>query len=750
MFSKVIFRNLITLLFFLNIPNSVRSQTKALEISRSGEGVIEVSIHLNDDSYAILYRDDLLTGSGRPISFTSGKNGISILKDQLANSKNGFLRVKTFKKSTSQDSDRDGISDLIEMNSLGLMNPINPAPSINSSHGKLYVSNKEAFDGLSHRDNFPGSKDILEVKFVIYDIHTNSPKLYFINSKRFEYHFTFSRDAVGRYSDNSDFNNHTYFTNSRRKNVAGSIVYHPNYVSGNEEQGIYTIEFWPSDPVAFNFIEPTFEMIVSSMPFLNGRVAYHPSSETQRTLYSDEIENFKNSHVKIIETNKLLGDIVYNGLNTGESFGRLKLISGAQSISSRDIVILENLPNDLSHVAGIITEQNQTPLSHINLKAKQNGTPNAFLKNASSNPRIASLIGQNVYLKIGPDQLEIRRASQTELDEFFEKARPEKTSFPKRNLEYKEIRNLSNLSYPMSNGYGSKSANLAELRTIIPSVSPEGLAIPFYYYHEFMNHNGFYSEVEQMINSDSFKSFPSVRDRRLKEFRKRIKNTGILPGWMLDELRLMQESFAEGTPLRARSSTNNEDLEGFNGAGLYESYTHYPDEGHFAKTAKQIWAGLWTYRAFEERDFWKIDHLTASMGILVHPSFQDESANGVGVTKNIYIPGPGWSGHYVNVQKGENLVTNPEPGSVAEEYIIANLGFGSNYEIQYIRSSNQIDSGQRILTRREALKLKDYMDIIHSHFKNLYRGNSNFAMEIEFKLLENGKFIIKQARPWVE
>ena len=61
-----------------------------------------------------------------------------------------------------------------------------------------------------------------------------------------------------------------------------------------------------------------------------------------------------------------------------------------------------------------------------------------------------------------------------------------------------------------------------------------------------------------------------------------------------------------------------------------------------------------------------------------------------------------------------------------------------------------IDSDQRILNRKEALKLKGYMNIIHSHFKNIYRGNSNFAMEIEFKLLENGKFIIKQSRPWVE
>ena len=177
-----------------------------------------------------------------------------------------------------------------------------------------------------------------------------------------------------------------------------------------------------------------------------------------------------------------------------------------------------------------------------------------------------------------------------------------------------------------------------------------------------MLHNGFYSEATQMINDELFQKFPSVREKRLKEFRKRIKDIGILPGWMLEKLRAMQDSFENGITLRARSSTNNEDLQGFNGAGLYESYSHYPDEGHFSKTAKQVWAGLWTYRAFEEREFWKIDHLTASMGILVHPNYKDELANGVGVTKNIYIPGPGWDGHYINVQKGDNLITNPSLG----------------------------------------------------------------------------------------
>lgn len=750
MFFKRIDKIIVTLFSILTLLVTAKSQTQISKVSKTANGLINLHFFLPDELYGVLYRSNSLEETGDPISMINGNNSGVKLSDEIGNLEKGFLRIKTYRKSDSLDIDNDGIPDTTELDALGRMNPLNPAPPISLSSGSQYVPNKEAFNTLSHRDNFPGSKDISEVKFLIFDVHTNSKKLYLINSKRYEYHFTFSRDAVGRYNDNTTFNNHSYFTNTRRRNVAGSIVYHPNHILKNGSKGIYTIEFWPSDPVAFKYVQTAYEMIIAAMPFLRGKVAYHPSSETQRSLYLNETNEYKSSRVTVIDTDELMGNITYNALNTGESYGRLKLISGSQNISFRDIVILENIPNDITHVAGIISEQNQTPLSHINLKAKQNNTPNAFLKNAANDPRVAPFIGKNIQLKIGPDNLEIREASQNELDNYFEKSRPNNITYPKRDLKYVNIRRFANLSYPMFTAYGSKATNLAELKRILPSVTPDGYAIPFYFYHEFMLHNGFYSEATQMINDELFQKFPSVREKRLKEFRKRIKDIGILPGWMLEKLRAMQDSFENGITLRARSSTNNEDLQGFNGAGLYESYSHYPDEGHFSKTAKQVWAGLWTYRAFEEREFWKIDHLTASMGILVHPNYKNELANGVGVTKNIYIPGPGWDGHYINVQKGDDLVTNPSLGSIPEEYIIANLGFGSNYEIQYIRNSNQIPNGERILRRNEALRLKDYMDSIHNHFKGLYRGNSSFAMEIEFKVIEGRKIIIKQARPWVE
>ena len=48
----------------------------------------------------------------------------------------------------------------------------------------------------------------------------------------------------------------------------------------------------------------------------------------------------------------------------------------------RDIVIYEALPNELPRVAGIITTVPQTRLSHVNLRAMQDGVPNAFIRDA--------------------------------------------------------------------------------------------------------------------------------------------------------------------------------------------------------------------------------------------------------------------------------------------------------------------------------------------------------------------------------
>jgi len=718
-------------------------------VESSPGGVLKLTLDLPEDQYAVIQRSRDLDGPWKSIAIVRGAPTPVEVRDNAPLGESGFMRAILHDVASPVDTDGDGTNDIIELASPGTLNPLNPAPTITAVNGATQLPDRASYESLSHRDNFPGAQNIREVKFVIFDVHTDSPELYFVNSNTHIYHSAFAM-GVGRYSSNSAFSRDTYFTNTNRRNLAGSIVAHDNYLDPEGRQGIYTFEFWPTDPVAFRFVEKAFCLITAGMPFLDGNIAYHPASETQRGLLEEESAEYEQTNIRTIFAEELFGNVTYSALNPGECFGRLRLISGTETVSIRDVVILRTIPNDLSHVSGIITETQQTPLSHINLKAKQNGTPNAFLLEASDHPDIAPLLGENVHLSIGPDGFEIRAASQEEVDNYFDTIRPDTPQTPIRDLSHTTIEPLSEIGFEDAPAFGSKAANLAELRSFLPSATPDGFAVPFYFYDEFMKFNGYYAEAEAMMADATFQTDPVTREATLEAFRRRIIRFGVLPYWMSTALSDMQEAFPASLSIRFRSSTNNEDLEGFNGAGLYDSYSHHPDEGHFAKSAKQVWAGLWTYRAFEEREFWRIDHATAAMGILVHPNYSAEKANGVGVTKNPYLPGPGWVGHYMNVQVGENLITNPEPGSLPDEFTIANLSGNGGFEIQYIRHSNLIPDGETVMTRAQALELRNHMATLHSRFRTLYNGNSAFAMEIEFKITAAGDIIIKQARPWVD
>lgn len=722
------------------------------EIGRTPGGKVTFTVESDPESYHVLRRSrSLSSSSGRAVAVVPGEVGVATIIDSVLPQQQAFYRIETYSNAEPGDLDGDQFSDLVEYRRGEIMNPLNPAPPISRIDGGTHIPSRSVFERLSHRENRPGAQAVREVKFVVYNLHTRSPELYFVNSNRYLWHYNFTNQALGRYPSLSQFNADSYFNNATRKNVTGSLVSHDHYVGPDGARGVYSVEFHPPDPVAFRFVETAYELVAAAMPFVDGNLAYHPASETQRAMLETERIRYDNSHVNIISTEELFANLIYTGLNEAESYGRLRLVTGNETLSLRDIVIFRTIPNDLTHVSGIITEIPQTPLSHINLKAKQNDTPNAYIRDASTHPEIAPLIGQNVYYRVDSDGFEIRAATQEEVESWFESIRPTETQLPVRNLGVTRIHALARVEFDDADAFGSKASNLAELHRIMPNDTPDGYAVPFYFYDEFMKYNRFYQVVEAMIADPEFQSSPSVRDSRLKSFRKSIKN-GSLPLWMYDALDAMHQSFPEGTTLRARSSTNNEDLEGFNGAGLYSSYTHHLDEGHFQKSARQVWASLWNYRAYEEREFWRIDHFRAAMGILIHPNYGDEVANGVGVTKNIFESSR--RGNYINVQVGEDLVTNPEAESIPEEFLIALLGgTGQDYEIQYIRFSNQVPAGETILTRTQALELKDRMNQLHTHFGTKYGifgGNQNWAMEIEFKITADGALIIKQARPWVD
>ena len=136
------------------------------------------------------------------------------------------------------------------------------------------------------------------------------------------------------------------------------------------------------------------------------------------------------------------------------------------------------------------------------------------------------------------------------------------------------------------------------------------------------------------------------------------------------------------------------------------------------------------------------------MGVLVHPNFEGELANGVAVSDDVVYQTQG--NYYLNTQVGEDLVTNPEAQSIPEE-ILLDWWDSNNYRI--ITTSNRTAEGARILKDAYLRQLSFYLGTIHNKFSRLYTSTSrtnDFAMEIEFKITSEGKLAVKQARPWAQ
>ena len=601
--------------------------------------------------------------------------------------------------------------------------------------GAATIPDRETFEKLSYQGTEVRIDTQLTgiefVKFQIENTNTQNPQLYFMNTETHRSHGSFMGAAgLGR----------------GQGQMRGVLSYRPLSIAPNGEPGVYTFEFNPNDAFPFEEIKLAHDLLVSKMPILKNRLGYCPLWGAIG-IYNSEKALYDAAEFPVYFEDDLYANIGYLPLNQAASFGRLRVLELDERPAVRDIVICKVLPNEMPRVAGVITGVRQTPLSHVNLRAIQDKVPNAFIAEAWKSEKIAPLIGKYIYYEVNADGFEIREATLKEVETHFADVRPSKMQEPERDLSVTKILSVDNIGFADSSRFGVKTANVATLRTLgFPDGTvPKGFGVPFHFYDAFMKHNGFYDKVEAMLKDPEFLNDQDTKAAELKKFRAEIKN-GEMPAWMMDALSELHSAFPEGISLRCRSSTNNEDLPGFSGAGLYDSYTHHPNEGHLSKSIKQVFASLWNYRAFEARDFYRIDHFVAAMGVLVHPNFGNEQANGVAVSDDVVYQTTG--NYYLNIQVGEDLVTNPEEQSIPEE-ILLDWWDSNNYRV--VTTSNRTTDGGRILTDAYLRELNGYLGMIHNKFSQLYGPvgrTKDFAMEIEFKIKSDGKISIKQARPW--
>src|SRR5262249_18453965 len=86
----------------------------------------------------------------------------------------------------------------------------------------------------------------------------------------------------------------------------------------------------------------------------------------------------------------------------------------------------------------------------------------------------------------------------------------------------------------------------------------------------------------------------------------------------------------------------------------------------FDKAVRSVFASVWGEKPFLFRDYYRLPHMKVSMGILVHPSFVDEIANGVVLIKMKN----GTLGADVVAQTEDYSITNPEiPGALPDRFL---------------------------------------------------------------------------------
>jgi len=596
----------------------------------------------------------------------------------------------------------------------------------------------EAFVMLHSSPPISNYGEVSSIK-ALYEL--NQEKMYYVNSKIYSSHYDFSKIFLNFKGTPNDFY-HTQYGASPNKYL--------NLVTINYYKNIdkYVFEFGSYDQVDCDGIAKTYEKLLETS-FFKDKLYFYPNNLKWEGCLD----------IPKISSEEIFFGQNYQALNLSDGYGFLKKVDiknlANTYLGKHDIVLLNDVPNDLSVVSGIITTEFQTTLSHINILSHNRKTPNMALKDGWDNPKLQNLIGELVYLKVESDSFTIRKAGIDEATKFWEKKEPHTPIFLEKNTQTSGLIELSTQNVASVKTIGGKAANFAELVNMGGIPVPENyFAIPFYYYQQHIEKYGIDTVINNLLKDEKIKIDLEYRKNELKKIRDLIKDAP-LDIVLIAMVKNRIKNFGEFSSFRFRSSTNAEDLESFSGAGLYDSYS--AKKGHSKKTIeraiKKVWASLWNLRAFDERDYYKIDHNSTAMGILVHRSFPDEDANGVIITKNIYNVN---HGYIFNVQYKEYSIVYPEPGILHDQIIVYTISLDNkDYTIEYLSHSNIEElQGKTVLTNDEIYELADYCTAIKRHYYYDLENNcdcsyNDFAMDLELKVdsqVKNRKIYIKQAR----
>lgn len=291
-------------------------------------------------------------------------------------------------------------------------------------------------------------------------------------------------------------------------------------------------------------------------------------------------------------------------------------------LTSQNIAVLEELPDDLPPVRGIVTSVPQTELAHVNILARARGTLNVFVadpvlfstikqKAAEKKPMAFSVLSEKLYVT------PLTEAEYENYQKYFTKDLFSLPQFDVSQLQY--LYDLPNLSEwtidQIVRTVGGKSLGMTRLiqtPEIPRPAKPKALSVRAYQEHMNVSLKPL---LQDTLNDDRFKSDAKIRYLVLegpKKFKalypqgsleqpyadliagldnsslgkvvsgKGVKNliedqplNAELESKIISDLSVAFPNLPKGQGFRFRSSADVEDIPGFVGAGLYDSFSGY-------------------------------------------------------------------------------------------------------------------------------------------------------------------------------
>jgi hypothetical protein len=617
----------------------------------------------------------------------------------------------------------------------------------------------EALASVPLNSTLPGGRS---AKVVLDQQDDNA--LYFQNSTRFPIHFNFvsthlSGGKLPIVPELSIFEATEYYRPDRRF-VLGAVSYY-------DGPDIWALELSPYDTASAAMIQTLYEAVAKSAYF-GPALQFHPTS-----LALEKVAKSLPSSVHVTTTDDIYRETDYQPLTLGTTIGRIHFTKAVDLenvyLGYEDIAVLDQAPNDITVVAGLITEEFQTPLSHVNVLSQNRHTPNMGLRHAFTNEKLRALDGKWARFTVGPTEWTVEEVTAEEAAAFWLTKKPEPVVLPALNLDVTDLLDIEDVT-PEPAGvslrdaikesvraWGGKAAQYSILAKTDDVPTPKAFGIPVFYYQQFMTENGLFERIDALLNDAEFKSDPATREAELATLRADMLTAPVNADFQAALKAKLAKDYPDIT-MRFRTSTNSEDLDGFPCAGCYESQSGDPKNwDSILDAVRGAWSSIWLFRTFEERSYYGIDHHSVGMALLVHHNFPAEEANGVAVTNNVFDTAGIEPAFYVNVQWGGDAeVVHPPAGVTSDSFLY--FFDNPNQPVTFIAHSNLIPDGESVLTSSQTHELGVALKAIHDRFSAAYgpkAGNMGwYGMDVEFKFDDmdqtDGKphLFIKQARPY--